>query len=334
MQVRPHELPARLRKELAPVYFISGDDTLLVEEAVEAVLAAARARGYSERVVLHAEGNFRWQELLSEGASLSLFSEKKILDVRNPVPKFDKEATEALRDYCTRLAPPDTLLLLRCPRIEGRQKNAAWFKILDAAGVVVQTWPVKLGELPRWLKARLERMDVTLSPEALTFLAQRVEGNLLAAVQEMEKLKIAALPQPVSMEALLAVLEDSAHYDTFELLDAAMMGDAARIPRMVRGLRAEGVALFAILGALTSQLRAIVDGRVPPFRRREADALTRRLGSVAAMDRVLAQCALVDQQLKGQLLGDPWLSMEELLLRLAGLRLPSLENRHEALRRP
>jgi DNA polymerase-3 subunit delta len=161
-----------------------------------------------------------------------------------------------------------------------------------------------------------------------------VEGNLLAAVQEVEKLRLAELVQPITVDALSSVLEDSAHYDVFELLDAVYNGEGARVSRMVRGLRAEGVALFAILGALTSQLRQIAEGRVPQFRRRITDRLVKRLGSVAAMDRVLAQCALVDQQGKGQLLGDAWISLEDLLLRLAGVRLPSLENQLQALRRP
>ena len=333
MQVKAQDLPARLTGALAPVYFISGDETLLVEEAADAILEAARAAGFSERTVLHAEGSFDWLTLLAEGASLSLFADRKILDVRNPSGGFDKSASEALRAYCDR-PPEDTLLLLRSGRIDGRQKSSAWFKALDAAGVVVQIWPIGLAELPRWLQGRLSRAGISLAPEALTYLAERVEGNLLTAVQEIEKLRLADLAQPVSLAALGEVLEDSAHYDVFELLDAVMRGESGRIPRMVRGLRAEGVALFAVLGALTSQLRQIAEGRVPQFKRRTSDALVKRLGSPAAIDRVLAQCALVDQQGKGQLLGDAWLSLEDLLLRLAGTRLPSLEHQLEALKRP
>jgi len=198
---------------------------------------------------------------------------------------------------------------------------------------VVQIWPIRLGELPRWLQTRLQLASLTLEPSALDYLAERVEGNLLAAVQEIEKLRLADLEQPIGAVALAEVLEDAAHYDTFELLDAVFAGDRVRVARMVPGLRAEGVALFAILGALTSQLRQIGSGRVPPFRRQLVDRLLRRLGSVEAIDRVLAQCALVDQQGKGQLLGDAWLSLEDLLLRLAGTRLPSLESQLEALRR-
>ena len=332
MQLKPPDLTGHLKGALAPVYFLSGDETLLVEEAADAVLSAARAAGYSERTVLHAEAGFKWHDLLEEGAAMSLFAEKKIIDLRNPTAKFDKVPSEVLREYCAR-PPEDNLLLIRSPRIDGKQKSTAWFKALDAAGVVVQIWPIGAHELPRWLGARLKRADLDLEPEALAYLSERVEGNLLAAVQEVEKLRLVGMDQPVTVDALAAVLEDSAHYDVFELLDAVFNGEGPRIVRMVRGLRAEGVALFAILGALTSQLRLIADGRVPQFRRRLADRLVKRLGSLDALDRVLAQCALVDQQGKGQLLGDAWLSLENLLLRLAGVRLPSLEQQVPALTR-
>ncbi len=332
MQVKAHDLTGHLQGPLAPVYFLSGDETLLVEEAADTVLAAARAAGYTERTILHAEGGFKWHELLAEGAAMSLFAEKKIIDLRNPSGKFDKVPSEVLREYCAK-PPEDNLLLIRSPRIDGKQKSTAWFKALDAAGVAVQIWPIDAHELPRWLGARLRRAGLTLEPEAVAYLAERVEGNLLAAVQEVEKLRLAVMDSPITVDALAAVLEDSAHYDVFELLDAVFNGEGPRITRMVRGLRAEGVAMFAILGALTSQLRLIADGRVPQFRRRLADRLVKRLGSLEALDRVLAQCALVDQQGKGQLLGDAWLSLENLLLRLAGVRLPSLETELPAMTR-
>ena len=333
MQLKGADLTGQLKGRLAPVYFITGDETLLVEEAADAILAAARAQGFSERTVMHADGSFKWYELLQDAASMSLFAERKILDLRNPTGKFDKDASDVLKQYCAAPAE-DNLLLLRAPRIEGRQKNSAWFKALDAAGVVIQIWPIGLAELPRWLRSRLQRAGLELEPDAIQYLAERVEGNLLAAVQEVEKLRLADLASPVSSGVLAEVLEDSAHYDTFELLDAVFSGDRNRVPRMVRGLRAEGVALFAILGALTSQLRQIAEGKVPSFRRRVTDRLVKRLGSEAAIDRVLAQCALVDQQGKGQLLGDAWLSLEDLLLRLAGVRMPTLEGQLDALRRP
>lgn len=320
MQVKAAELPGRLERGLAPVYLIAGDDMLLVQEACDAVLQACRAQGFSERSVLHAEAGFNWNDVVQDAASMSLFAARRVIDVRVPGAKFDRDASEVLRRYADQPVA-DTVLLIRSGRLDGRQRNAAWFKALDGVGVVVQVWPLDLRELPRWLAVRLDQAGVSLDPEALALLAERVEGNLLAAVQEIEKLKLAGLSAPVSAADLAAVLDDSARYDAFELIDATLAGDGARVSRMLATLRQEGVALFAILGALTSQLRRIADGGyLPPPRKRLVGGFLNRIGSADVLPRVLAECALVDAQGKGQIPGDAWLSLEEVLLRLAGVR--------------
>jgi DNA polymerase-3 subunit delta len=220
-------------------------------------------------------------------------------------------------------APPsDVLLLVRCGRLDTRQRNAAWYKALARSGVVVTVWPVGAAELPRWLEARLQAAGLRCSREALHALAQRVEGNLLAAVQEIAKLALHELPQPIRLEDLLAVLEDAAHYDAFELIDAALAGDAPRVSRMVRNLRQEGIAIFAVLGALVSQLRRLgANDRLPPQRQRLVADFVRRMGGRRGIDAALATCALIDAQGKGEIPGDPWRSLEELLLRFCGVRL-------------
>ncbi|MCZ6643010.1 MAG: DNA polymerase III subunit delta [Gammaproteobacteria bacterium] len=325
MQVKPTDLGSHLASSLAPVYFVSGDETLLVEETCDAVVAAARAQGFGERSVLYADKGFNWNDVLQNVSSMSLFSERRIVDVRVSDNKFDKEASEVLRE-CTQRATDDTLLLIRSARLDPRQRSSAWFKALDKAGVIVLIWPVSAAELPRWLSRRLADAGIKLDKEALQYFSQRVEGNLLAAVQEIEKLKLAALSEPIDVPSLTSVLEDSAHYDTFVLIDAVFAGELDRVSRIIVNLRQEGVALFAILGALTSQLRRLQSGgKLPPQRQRLVNGFLKRLGSKEVIDRVLSQCALVDQQGKGQLLGDAWLSLETLLLRLAGARLPSLE---------
>ena len=334
MQVKLADLENRLGAGLAPVYLVAGDETLLVQEACDAIIAAAQAQGFSERSVLHVETGFRWNDILQNAASMSLFAERRIIDVRVRGNKFDREASETLRSYAGHPAE-DTLLLIRAGRLDAKQKSTAWFKALDGLGVISQVWPIGAAELPRWLGGRLRAAGLSLAPDALAFLSQQVEGNLLAAVQEIEKLKLAGLDQPISADALMQVMEDSAHYDAFELIDAVFAGDTARVSRVLQNLRQEGVALFAILGALTSQLRRLPgSGRMPPQRQRLVDGFLRRLGSPRVLDRVLAQCALVDAQGKGQLLGDAWISLENLCLRLAGDRvLKSLEEQLPYLRR-
>ena len=174
-----------------------------------------------------------------------------------------------------------------------------------------------------------------MEKNALRFVAERVEGNLLAAVQEISALKLAGLPQPIDVDSLVSVLADSAHYDTFELLDAVFAGDAPRVARMLEGLAAEGVAPFAIIGALAAQLRRLRRGDyVPPQRQRLIERFLSRIASSGGIDQVLAECAVVDQQGKGQLLGDAWISLENLLVRLAGAPLIELEQELPYLVRP
>ncbi|MCZ6711820.1 MAG: DNA polymerase III subunit delta, partial [Gammaproteobacteria bacterium] len=219
MQVRLGELDARLASQLAPAYFVSGDEVLLVQEACDAIVAEAERQGFSERSVQYVETGFRWDDILQDAASMSLFAERRIIDVRAPANKFDRVASETLRSYAD--APSDDILLLiRTGRLDAKQRSTAWFKALDKLGVMVLIWPVDSVELPKWLGGRLRAAGLQLAPEAVTYLCEQVEGNLLAAVQEIEKLKLANLEQPISAEALMQVMEDSAHYDAFELIDA------------------------------------------------------------------------------------------------------------------
>ena len=330
MQVKLQDLAASLAGSLRPVYLVTGDETLLVEEACGLVLVAARREGFAERAVLHVEPGFKWHELLHEAASPSLFAEKRLLDLRVPAGKFDKQASATLREYLGR-PDPDNLLLVRTGRLQSRQRSSAWYKAIDATGAVIPVWPIGHRELPVWLARRARAAGLDLTRDAIAWLAGRVEGNLLAAAQEIEKLKLADLPQPIDADSLAAAVADAAHYDAFELIDAVFAGDAHRVRRVLHTLREEGIALFALLGAFTSQLRGIRSGQwMPPQRKRLVPGFLKRAGSP---ERVLAQVALVDQQGKGELHGDAWLSFERLLVRLCNVPLPALEREARYLRR-
>ncbi|MEM9623278.1 MAG: DNA polymerase III subunit delta [Pseudomonadota bacterium] len=331
MQIRAEDFSSHLASQLLPVYLISGDETLLVEECCDAIIAQARDAGFTERSIHHVESGFKWHELSQDAASMSLFAERKILDVRVPAKKFDKQASEALRAWVDQVSAQtqiDNILLLRTSRLEPRQRSSAWFKALDAVAGITLIWPMSVAQLPRWLKQRVRSRQLQLDADAITYLAERVEGNLLAAAQEIDKLALMGLPQPVSVEALVACLEDTSRFNSFDLLDAVMAGDPARTARILAALREEGVALFAILGALTSQLRRMDNPRgLPPARQKLLQQFARRIRDGGA---VLAECAIIDQQGKGQLPGDAWLSLQRLLLRLArlsSLSLPSQDQR-------
>jgi len=332
VQLQLPEFASHLSATLAPIYLISGDDPLLVQEACDDVIAAARQRGFSERTLMHVERGFHWQELAISAASLSLFAKKRLLDLRLASNRFDKAASEVLRRY-VQATNPDTLLLIRTGRLEFRQKSSAWFKAIDKAGVVLLLWPVSLRELPGWLQQRLTRAGLEMDRDALRFLAERVEGNLLAAVQEIEKLKLLHLPQPIRLQALRSAVSDSTHYGVFEMIDAALAGQAARTRHMLLTLQQEGSQPLLVLGAVSSQIRRMLNGGYLPAQRKRLLAKTKSRLGPAALQGFLIEASSIDQQIKGMLAGDPWQSIERLLLGLSGLRTTPWLRRSQALLR-
>lgn len=320
MALKPQELAGDLARGLKPVYLVAGDELLLVQEACDAILAAARAAGYTERELIQVETGFRWSELTAASQSLSLFAERRLLDVRVPAKRFDKEAALALDTYVAS-PPPDTLLLLRTEQLDRRQRNAAWFKAIERRGVAVVIWPLELRELPRWLSGRCRAAGLTLRADALELLVDSVEGNLLAAAQEIEKLKLAGLPQPITADALERAIADAAHYDAFDLVDAALAAQPDRVRHIVAVLAAEGVAPLAVLGALTSQLRRLSSGdaRGLPRNREQMMRSARARLELDRIESLLAAAFEIDCQVKGAAPGDPWQSLERLSLELAGV---------------
>lgn len=333
MQIKLWDLESRLATgSLAPIYFISGDEPLLLQEACDQVIAAATAAGYDERSVIHADSGYRWADLTADASSMSLFASLRLLDVRVAGNKFDREASEVLREYVAQ-PPADTLLLIRATRLEGRQRQSAWYKALDKAGVMVPVYEVPPAEMPRWLANRLRVAGLQLQPEALAYLAERVEGNLLAAVQEVAKLALLDLPAPITLEALMGATEDAASYGVFDLIDAMLAGEQARVVRSIASLRAEGVAVFSVLGALGAQLRRLQDGDRGYGPKQDLIAQFRRRQRGRDLSTAIAELALLDAQGKGGLLGDVWQSLERLLLNLAGAPLPGLSDHQRLLRR-
>jgi len=336
MQLKPEQLDAHLRKQLAPVYFISGDEPLRVMEAADAVRAAARRQGYDERDVLTAQAGFDWDSLMSEAGNLSLFSQRRVIDLRLPTGKPGADGSRALRAYAER-PPEDTLLLVTAGKLEPAARKSKWVQALDKAGVVMFVWPLKGQEFNAWVAQRMRQRGLQPTADAVTLLSGRVEGNLLACVQEIEKLYLLQGEGEVDAEAILDLVADNARYDVFGLLDSTLAGKAARSVHMLQGLRAEGLVPQIVIWALSRELRqlaamaaTVASGqpveavlnqyRVWPAERKSLVAAALRRLSVTQCNALLQHCARVDRISKGQGAGSAWDELIQLTLKLAGNR--------------
>jgi DNA polymerase-3 subunit delta len=330
MQLRAEQLEAHLQKTLAPLYVIHGDEPLLALEAADAVRAAARRKGLAEREVFTAERGFDWSALLHAGASRSLFGGGKIVELRLPGGKPGTQGAEAIVGYCARL-DAEMLTLVSLPRLDRAAQSSAWFAALTGAGVVVEVWPVERPRLPQWIAGRLARQGQKAPAEVLEFLAELVEGNLLAAHQEVLKLALLAPPGELAMETVEEAVTSVARYDPYAAAEALVSGDLERYARVLEGLRGEGEAptfvLYAIAGALYV-LRGAADGR--PLERlfgehrvfhkplqRAVQGAARRY-TPQALHAALAQAARIDRAIKGVAREDPWDAFAALGLKLCG----------------
>ena len=337
MQIRAEQLQRHLEVgDLRNIYLVSGDEQLLVDEACDDIVAAATDLGYDERTIFEAVPRAAWDDLFADAGNLSLFATKRLLDVRIAPRGLDRAGSEAIRGYLE--APlADTLVLCRAAGLDWRQRNNAWYKAIERAGAVIPVWPVSGRDLPRWLEERCRRQGLELSRDALDALAERVEGNLLAAVQEIAKLRLLHGEGRLGVAEVESGVGDAAHFDTFELIDAAFAGRGARVQRMLRTLRQEGVAVFMVIAALASQLQRAAElaaGGNPRIARRRLQTLNaalRRLGP-QGVDELHKECALLDLQSKGMLRGDAWQSLERVLLAVAGVAQPRLSEEADLLR--
>lgn len=254
MQLKSSQLAGQLAKGLSPIYVVAGEEPLLAQEALDAIRAAARAQGYSEREVLDAEKGFDWGKLYAAGASMSLFASRRIIEVRLPSGAPGVDGGKALTEYAKN-PPSDVLLILHCGAIDWRSRSGGWFGALDAAGATLYFEPMKPGEFQPWLAARMKAAGVSTDEEGLSLLAERTEGNLLAAAQDIEKLKLLFPGGKVTAAELEQAVADSARYEAFDFIGLMQAGDGAGAVRSLARLREEGFEVPEILGALAWSLR-------------------------------------------------------------------------------
>ncbi len=336
MQLRHDALDTHLGKSLASLYVIASDEHLLALEAADKIRRSARTHGYTEREVLVVERSFKWGELIAANQSQSLFGDKKLIELRIPTGKPGKDGGQALQDYAANLSP-DNLTIISLPKLDWATQKAAWVGALQQAAVYIDIPLVERAQLPAWIGNRLAAQQQSADRPCLDFIADRVEGNLLAAHQEIQKLALLYPAGKLSFEQVQDAVLNVARYDVFKLNEAMLSGDVARLTRMMDGLKGEGEALPLVLWAVTEEIRTLLklksgmaqgkavgallkEYRIWGPRERLMEPALRRI-SLAALEQALQEAALIDRMVKGlrarAFAGDPWDALLQLGLKLA-----------------
>jgi DNA polymerase III subunit delta len=339
VKISGDNLASSLARQLQTIYLVSGDEPLLVNEAADAIRAAARKQGFEERELHVVERGFDWQGLIAGSRSMSLFAQRKIVEIRMANAAPGEQGADAIVELAGQPSP-DTLVLIITAKLDGRTQSSRWVSAVEKSGVLVQVWPIDLPRLPAWIRERLGRHKLQADPAAASLLAERVEGNLLAAHQEIEKLALLLPPGPISAETVLDAVADSARFDVLQLGEAAMRGQTARALRILEGLRGEDVEPTLVLWAVNKDLQWIARARGLMRRGQSAEsamnalyvwrprqnamgqALSRMNGHT--LRNLLLDAERVDRTIKGVEKGDPWLALERLVARLAGVKVATV----------
>ena len=333
MEIRSKDLASHLARSLAPVYVVHGDEPLFTMEAGDAIRAAARTAGASERDVLVAEPGFRWDAFVAANANMGLFGERRLIDLRIPSGKPGADGARALEAYAANPGADD-VLLVTMPRLDRAAQSSSWYAALAAAGVAIAVYPLDRDELPAWIAARLARQKQRAPADTLAFLASRCEGNLLAARQEIEKLALLLPEGELAQSDVERAVADVARYDVFELSEAWLAGESARALRVLSVLQAEGQGLPLLVWQLTEDVHALAavlaasaagvplqsavrNARVWGKRQAALERAARRV-KPSAIGPLLAALARLDALSKGLGVGNPWDELASVALAFAG----------------
>jgi DNA polymerase III subunit delta len=336
MQIKPEQLAQRLQQNTLPIIWISGDDPLLVQEACDTVRAFVKTQGFGERQVMDAGKGFDWNQLLASARDLSLFAERKLIDLRIGQPRLEEEARSALMSYLED-PNPDNLLLLTTAKIDKQAQGTKWFKALEAQCLFCPLWPVSERDLPGWIRQRLQKLGLGADADAVQVLADKIEGNLLAAAQEIEKLRILVNGDHLDVATVLEAVQDSSRYGIFSLTDACLAGNTERALKILQHLEAEGEDCLFIVNMLCRELRSLsamrgeldtgqnINGVLQNHRvwSSRSQIVTRALqlhDQKSVLD-LLDRARKVDQAVKGLLNLKPWDEVTDLVLGFSNPRL-------------
>ncbi len=334
MKIQANQLSPHLKKSLAPCYLVTGDEHLLVAEALDAIREAARQRGFSMRELHVATTGFDWAQLTASSCNLSLFAEQRIIELRLPTGKPGRAGGQAIVELVEQ-AGGETLFIVTAPKLDRGSAASKWAKAIDQKGVNLPIWPIGTRELPGWIANRMRSVGLQPEGEVVTLIADRVEGNLLAAGQEIEKLRLLLGEGPVSAEDASNAVANSSRYDVYKLTDAALAGDATRAVKILGGLRAEGVEPVIVMWALTRELRTlstlddvIRQGGNLGSAMQKNGVWRNRQGLVrscisrhqqGSFHRMLKATGRADAAAKGQRAGDPWQMATDIVVGMARL---------------
>jgi DNA polymerase-3 subunit delta len=331
LKLRFNQLESHLKRGLSKVYLVAGDEPLLVDEALERLRAAAMQAGFTSRELHTAERSFRWVDLLAGADNLSLFATRKIVEIRLSAPKPGDEGSETIAALCKR-DDPDTLVIVAVGEKLGQASRSTWVKAIEQHGTIVEIWPIERGELPRWIQQRATGLRLKLTQAAAQSLAERVEGNLLAADQELKRLALTAAGREVDEAEVLEFVANNSRFDVFALADAVLAGETGRTFKILSGLRAEGVHPVQISWVLNRDISMLarleyavrhgdnIEGallRSGVWQRRQP-LVKKALAKFKAqrLKALLAEAARVDAALKGVFPAEPWTTLTDLLIAL------------------
>jgi len=335
MILKPDQMKEHLREALAPIYLITGDEPFQKDELTDQLRQSARKQGCTERVIFHVDRSFEWTQLLYTSNSMSLFSERRLIELRLEQAKPGDVGAKTLQAYAEQLNGDD-LLLITMPKLDAAGQKSKWYKTLEKIGIHIAIWPVDSKQLPGWIAHRMRSLGLMVSPKAAQLLAERVEGNLLAAVQEIEKLNLSD-ERHIDEQTILDVTADSAQYDIFDLVDSALLGHMKRVVAMVERMKHSGTEVILVLWAFSREIRQLLlmaeqlvkgqsIGQVLKaariWKKREnivRTALQRH--SAKHCRRYLQQASGIDRIIKGIDHGDAWDGLLVLAMAVAGRRL-------------
>jgi len=338
VRLKPEQITGHCQQGLSPVYLVFGDEQMLVEECSDVIRQQARQNGANDRQVWHVEGRFNWSELQWQEQTMSLFASQRLLEIRLPSGAPGKEGGEALRKYAAN-PPPDTTLLIISGKIDARSQKSKWFSELDRIGVTIPVWPVDIANLPRWISQRMQQRGLRANQAVAELISERVEGNLFAAGQEIEKLQLLCPNGEVDEQTVLDSVADNARFESFGLMDSVFAGQTTKIPRMIARLRAEGLDILAVFSAVSWALHRTIDMAIqldhgqrieqvfasqkPPIWDKNKPMMRQALSrhSASQWQEFLQQMAYIDQAAKGTLQTCPWALLETLCMHVAGSNL-------------